>query len=81
MNKELLEKEKKILPIHSEIQHHHASILDHHFSSIELIKNDQESTILTAFPTPNDFYKENIYSNIKEQSEKKYLKMNTKKHF
>lgn len=60
-------KEKKLLSPHKEIQINHAKILDHHFASIDLGKQDETTSIPTAFLTPNDVYKEKINEIIKEK--------------
>jgi len=73
MNKELFDKEKKLLLIHHEIKDIHAHLLDQHFTSIDLNKSDEYLSMLTAFPTPNDYYKEHIYSLIKVKKDSELI--------
>jgi hypothetical protein len=69
MKKELFNKEKTILPLHYEIQNHHAHLLNQHFKDIDLYTEDEQLSIFTAFPTPNDYYKEHLNDLIKAKKD------------
>jgi hypothetical protein len=60
MYKDLLETEKKLLPLLNETKNHHYLILNNHFKSNELDKFDDKYLGQTALPTPNHFYKNDI---------------------
>ena len=73
MYKDLLDKEKKLLPLLNEIQNHHILILNNHLKPIELEKYSDKYLELTALPTPNHFYREVINTFHTQNKEQKTI--------
>ena len=67
MKQDCFDKKKKLLSPHQEIKTQHATILDHHFTTVDLGKLDESISVTTALITPNELYKGKIHSIIKEK--------------
>ena len=66
-NEDTFKKQKQVLSNIQEIQEHHAFLLNHHFKSVELESEPEDNHDPTAFPTPNQLYKQHINKTIKDR--------------